>query len=201
VKNKSAIEEGQVRADTFDWSSIFDCSLTEALQCMTDVCGLQAQRACAELERAIGAAEIRHRFFKKIDGKLVSLQEGSPEFWRTEVTLRSVDKDASGNAIETEVQIWPKRIAFEDGRGVVVCRVRSRDIQGKYSTWNTQSPYANKSRTEQMILLFTDEKFPDGWEVYPTNVLMKRVGKRFEDRDLPVPERSTFERAYDRRTK
>ena len=50
-----------------------------------------------------------------------------------------------------------------------------------------------------MILTETEQEFPNGWERIPTKDLIKPVAERLKKKGVSVPERSTFERAYNRK--
>ena len=172
-----------------DRAVYFDWTLTDAFHHLTDVCGWRDRQAVGELERAIGAGEIRHSWFALIDGRLESKQEGSADFWRAEVVLRH----AYG-----EVIAGPRRMGWVSTADLVV-RVPSEVVKERYKLLKPSDPHLGKSRTERMILTETEQEFPNGREHIPTKDLIKPVTERLKKKGVSVPERSTFERAYNRK--
>ena len=110
--------------DTFDWV------LTHFFRHLVEVCHWPEQQALAEIERAIGAAEVPYRVFEMINGEPVSKQEGLASFWRSDVRLRLIKEDAEEKAIDPEVEAWPAHIGWDNNR--YVWRVQSRVVQACY---------------------------------------------------------------------
>lgn len=196
MKTKPSAESGQ----DVDWSQTFNWSLDQFFQHLTEVYHLRDQQAVAEIHNAIGSANVPYRVFEELDGRLASKKAGSADFWRADVRLCLVTQDAERGEIEPKVSVSPSGgIGWKEGN--FIWRVPARVVRGQY-TERPKKPalaYGDKSRTQQQILLFTDEEFPDGWDHLNTNVLMKQVSERFKEAGLTAPERATFERAYDRR--
>jgi hypothetical protein len=127
----------------------------------------------------------------------------------SEVDVKAIDAIARGALIPPAT--W--RRWFQDGvvnletgeivrtyvdRAMVFRPVlRSEDVPAQA---DQAPPKAVKgSRQQQLILRMTEEEFPDGYEQVSTSEIFHRVGEQLKRQKLPVPGRTTFERALGRR--
>lgn len=113
-------EKEQSSAADFNWSLFQFC------QYLAEIRDWKLVDAIPEIDRAIGRGEVPHRFFEKIDGKLIAGQ-GDPLFWQSAVRLH-VSKDATGNV--TNVQALGVHGWDHDQ---FTCGVPERVVRERYS--------------------------------------------------------------------
>ena len=113
-------EKEQSSAADFNWSLFQFC------QYLAEIRDWKLVDAIPEIDRAIGRGEVPHRFFEKIDGKLIAGQ-GDPLFWQSAVRLH-VSKDATGNV--TNVQALGVH-GWDHDR--FTCGVPERVVRERYS--------------------------------------------------------------------
>jgi hypothetical protein len=174
VKNKPSFKSEQVHQRDFDWT------LTQAFRHIMKIGDWPDEGALAELERAVGAAEVPYMAFEKIFEWLQGDKEGNPSFWRSSVGLKLV---------ESEVQAWPTHACgFDPNR--FEFRVPSRIVKSLYSAG---------SRTQRLIRQLCDEEWPDGYDHLETRHIRAKISPKLKELGHPIAERSTWLRALSRR--
>jgi hypothetical protein len=103
----------------------FDWSFTDLFRYLTtETSHRSEQKALAEIDRAVGDADLPYRVFANSADQVGS--EGWASYWRSDVTLEPIKQDERGQPIEPEVKVSPRGSIGWDPQRIFVFRVQSR---------------------------------------------------------------------------
>jgi hypothetical protein len=187
VNRKPSSEPRQ--AHEFDWT------VTEAMRHVAKERDWPNEKALAELDRAIGAADLPYMAFEKIDGRLEGERPGKGTYWRSEVSLRLVEGDSG-----REVQTWPARACGFDPLKFEF-RLPSKAVR---SLCNSKAPPAALggdagSRMQRLIRRLCNEQWPQGYDDVETRHIITTISPKLKSMGIGIPERSLWLRALRRK--